>query len=319
VIPSPLGSVLSCGTEPVLVLDGGLSTELERRGHDISGRLWSAQLLLDAPEAVLEAHHAFLAAGAQILTSASYQASAEGFARAGIDGAAGDRLLRLSVELAAQARDEAGAQARVWVAGSVGPYATLLADGCEYTGEYGDDIDVGRLRRFHRRRLEVLAAAGADVLAVETVPSRLEAEALVAELDRLGHPAWLSLTTTTDAAGQVRTRRGELAADAFALAQGVDSIIAVGVNCTAPGGVEAAVRVAAQASRKPVVVYPNSGEGWDSEARAWTGSCGPGFAADRVQSWVRAGARAVGGCCRVGPEQIAELATCLAVQSTTSN
>jgi homocysteine S-methyltransferase len=298
-----------------LVLDGGLSTELERRGHDISGRLWSARLLNDAPEAVVDVHSAFLRAGAQVITTASYQATPEGFAQAGFTASDGEALLRRSVALARRARAETAELGRTpagggWIAGSAGPYGALRADGSEYTGDYGPDVDLRRLRDFHRPRLEILADAGVDVLAAETVPSLLEAEALAIELAALGRPAWLSLTTTVDAGGMVRTRRGEAAAEAFALAAGVDSIIAVGVNCTEPAGLAAAIEVAARASGKPVIAYPNSGEGWDAAARSWTGRPVPasGFGESELRAWLDAGARMIGGCCRVGPEVIAEIA-----------
>ena len=290
------------------MLDGGLSTELERRGHDLTGRLWSARLLNDAPEAVRAVHTAFLQAGADVITTAGYQATSEGFVRAGFSATEADRLLRRSVELAQQARDLAG-DGPVWVAGSVGPYGALLADGSEYTGDYGPDVDRARLQRFHRPRLELPAAAGVDVLALETVPSLLETEALAIEVAALGHPAWLSLTTTTGPDGVVRTRRGEPAAEAFAVAAEVDAIIAVGVNCTDPAGLGAAISVAAEASGKPVIAYPNSGESWDAETRSWTGtSTDAGFNRAAIQSWLDAGARMIGGCCRVGPTTISEVA-----------
>jgi homocysteine S-methyltransferase len=297
-----LAAALAAG--PV-VLDGGLSTELERAGHDLSSRLWSARLLSDAPEAVVRAHAAFLAAGAQVTTTASYQATFEGFAAAGIDRAGTVRLLRRSVELARRAADEVPG---TWVAASVGPYGALLADGSEYTGGYADDLGVAGLRAFHRPRLEVLAEAGADVLACETVPSAREAEALLAELAVLGVPAWLSLTTVTTPEGAVLTRRGEPAAEVFAAAASVAAVVAVGVNCTDPSGAGAAVPVAASCGR-PVVVYPNSGERWDAVARRWTGE--PGLSAYDVRSWRDAGARLVGGCCRVGPAQLRSVAAAL--------
>ncbi|MCE0534347.1 homocysteine S-methyltransferase [Kineosporia rhizophila] len=291
------------GGQP-LVLDGGLSTELERRGHDITGRLWSAQLLLDAPAAVVEAHRAFLDAGADIITTASYQASPEGFARAGFDAATAAELIRLSVQLAQQAIEASGRPALI--AGSVGPYGAMLANGAEYTGDYGS-VTLADLRAFHRPRLEMLAEAGVDVLAVETVPSLLEVEALLAELDRLNHPVWLSLTTDG-----VRTRRGEPAETAFSMAKSVPAVVAVGANCTDPAGVGAAVKVATDASGKAGVVYPNSGEGWDAVARAWTpAAASQGLLIGDVDGWVASGARIIGGCCRVGPEQIAAVAAAL--------
>src|SRR5687767_8848275 len=197
------------------------------------------------------------AAGAQVATTASYQATVEGFGAAGIGAADARRLIASSVTLAREGQGEG------WVAGSVGPYGAMLADGSEYTGAYVDEVGVDRLREFHGRRMEILAEAGAHVLACETVPAAAEAEALIAEADVLGVPVWLSLTTVLDGEGVVRTRRGERADGVFAMAVGVDAVIAVGVNCTDPAGVGPAI-AAATRSGKPVVAYPNSGEGWDA-------------------------------------------------------
>jgi S-methylmethionine-dependent homocysteine/selenocysteine methylase len=285
-------------TGPV-VLDGGLSTELEARGADVGSALWSARLLRDDPVAIVAAHAAFAAAGAQVATTASYQATIEGFAAAGIDAARARRLIASSVALAREGQGDG------WVAGSVGPYGAMLADGSEYTGDYAERMTVAELRAFHRPRMELLAEAGADVLACETVPAAAEAEALIAEAVVLGVPIWLSLTTVVDGGGVVRTRRGEPADDVLAMAADVDAVIAVGVNCTAPAAVGPSIEAAS--AGKPVVVYPNSGEGWDAAARRWTGS--PGVATDDLPGWIAAGARLVGGCCRVRPAHIAALAS----------
>jgi S-methylmethionine-dependent homocysteine/selenocysteine methylase len=291
-----LADALADGT---VVLDGGLSTELESRGYDVSSALWSARLLRDDPAAIVAAHAAFAAAGAQVATTASYQATVEGFAAAGIDDAEARRLITSSVALAREG------QSGGWVAGSVGPYGAMLADGSEYTGDYVADVGVAELRAFHRPRMELLAEAGADVLACETVPAAAEAEALIAEADALGVSIWLSLTTVVDGHGTVRTRRGEAAADVFAMAADVDAVIAVGVNCTDPPGVGPAIEAAARTG-KPVVVYPNSGEAWDAVGRSWAGA--PGISPVAVPGWVGAGARLVGGCCRVRPHHIAAIA-----------
>ena len=294
-----LAEALATGPVPI---DGGLSTELEARGHDVSSALWSARLLRDDPDAIVAAHAAFAAAGAQVATTASYQATFDGFAAAGIDRADTARLITSSVALARRGAPDG------WVAGSVGPYGAMLADGSEYTGGYVDAVGVRELRAFHRPRMELLAEAGADVLACETVPAAAEAEALLAEAEALGVPMWLSLTTVTGDDGVVRTRRGERAADVFAMTDGVDAVVAVGVNCTDPVGVRPAVEAAA-GSGKPVVVYPNSGETWDALGRRWTGT--PGVSPDAVPGWVEAGARLVGGCCRVRPQHIAAITAAL--------
>jgi homocysteine S-methyltransferase len=311
-----LAEALAAG--PV-VLDGGLATELERVGHDLHDRLWSARLLVQAPGEVRAAHRRYLDAGAEVVTTASYQASFEGFAAAGLDAEAVRSLLRRSVRLAREAVD---GQPGRWVAASVGPYGAMLAGGEEYTGSYAavrDDgtppdgeisqvggLGVAELAAWHRPRLEVLAEAGADVLACETVPSAAEAAALLREIARLDVPAWLSLTTVTGPDGTVRTRRGEPAEPVFALARDMPQIVALGVNCIDPAEAPRAVRLAARAGGKPVVVYPNSGETWDGAARRWRGT--PGAAADAVTAWLAQGARLVGGCCRTGPADVRAIA-----------
>ncbi|WP_231995935.1 homocysteine S-methyltransferase [Mycobacterium sp. 852002-51163_SCH5372311] len=287
--------------ESVLISDGGLATELEARGNDLADPLWSAKLLSDAPQTIVEVHAAYFRAGAMIATTASYQASFEGFAAHGIGRDDAIALLRRSVELAKAARDEVGT-AGLLVAASVGPYGAALADGSEYRGRYG--LSVAELTRWHRPRLEVLAAAGADVLALETVPDVDEAEALVDLVRSLGVPAWLSYTIDGN-----QTRAGQPLSDAFAVAAGVPEIVAVGVNCCSPDDVLPAIHAAG--TGKPVIVYPNSGEGWDG--RTWTGP--RRFTAELANQWILAGARIVGGCCRVGPADIAELASRLSPKS----
>ncbi|WP_406472283.1 homocysteine S-methyltransferase [Streptomyces sp. NBC_01615] len=297
-----LADALSAG--PV-VLDGGMSNQLESAGHDLSDELWSARLLAERPEAIVEAHLAYFEAGADVAITSSYQATFEGFAKRGIPHERAAELLGLSVELAREAARRAhtkGVSRPLWVAASVGPYGAMLADGSEYRGRYG--LSVAELERFHRPRLEVLAAAAPDVLALETVPDADEARALLRGVRGLGVPAWLSYSVAGD-----RTRAGQPLEEAFALAADADEIIAVGVNCCAPEDVDAAIATAARVAGKPVVVYPNSGEAWDAEARAWTGRST--FAAEQVAGWERAGARLVGGCCRVGPGAIAGISEAL--------
>lgn len=289
-----MGSLRQALAAGVVLLDGGLATQLERRGYDLATPLWSARLLTDDPDAVLEVHRAYFAAGAQVATTASYQASIDALTARGDDPAL---VLRRSAQLATRARDEHGCG---WVAGSVGPYGATLADGSEYHGEYG--LSVAALRRFHRPRLQLLAGSGVDVLAIETIPCLAEVEALLRELELLDFPAWLSLTC----AGE-RTRAGEPAAEAFAMAADCAPIFAAGANCIAPEGAERIVRLAAAVSGKPAVVYPNSGEVWDAAAHTWTGPASIDALPD-ARAWAAAGARLVGGCCRVGPTTIARFA-----------
>ena len=280
------------------VLDGGLATELERRGHDLSDELWSARLLLDNPAEIAAAHETFFRAGAVVATTATYQASFDGFAAHGVDRDEAARLMRRAIDLAITARDAVATDGLPrWVAASAGPYGAALADGSEYRGRYGMTVD--ELVDWHAPRLDVLCATDADVLALETVPDADEAVALIRAMAGRTKPAWLTYTIDGD-----RTRAGQPLADAFAVVADAPEIVAVGVNCCAPGDVEHAIAVASDVTGKPVIAYPNSGEGWVN--RHWDGSSA--FDAGQAARWVEAGATAVGGCCRVTPDDIAALA-----------
>ncbi|MFC9701886.1 homocysteine S-methyltransferase [Streptomyces sp. NPDC056943] len=296
----PVRTLAEALGEGTLVLDGGLSNQLEAQGCDLSDALWSARLLADGPEQIEAAHTAYVRAGARVVTTASYQATFEGFARRGLSRAETARLLARSVELARTAAERVGEG--VWVAASVGPYGAMLADGSEYRGRYG--LSVRELERFHRPRVEVLAAAGPDVLALETVPDVDEAEALLRAVDACGVPVWLSYTVEGG-----RTRAGQELAEAFAVVAGNDQVVAVGINCCDPAEAGAAVELAVAVTGKPAVVYPNSGEQWDAAGRGWRG--GVTFDPSRAAVWAGAGAGLIGGCCRVGPPGIAALARVL--------
>ena len=304
--PDPLAPLLAGGG--VVVIDGGLATELEHAGHHLGDDLWSARLLADEPEAIVAAHLAYYRAGARVAITASYQATFEGFAARGLDHDEAAALLRRSVTLAAEARARYRAELApadagpLLVAASVGPYGAWLADGAEYRGRYG--LDRRALRDFHRGRLEVLWSAGPDLLACETIPDVVEVRALADVLDEAAAPAWLALSCADGG----HLRDGTPVEEAAAIADATRGFVAVGVNCTAPEHVEELITRIAAVTAKPVVVYPNSGEGWETATGRWLPATGPDVDVATAGRWVAAGARLVGGCCRVGPGQISELA-----------
>ena len=295
---------------PALVLDGAMATELERRGCDLDDPLWSARVLLEAPEKIRQVHADYFAAGADCAISASYQATFQGFAQRGLGPDAAADLMRRSVRLACEARDAFWAEAanrtgrpRPLVAASVGPYGAMLHDGAEYRGDYGLSVDA--LMAFHRPRLAVLSSAGADLLACETIPCLAEAVALARLLDELPEVwAWVSFSARDDA----RTCHGEPLAECAALLGAHPRIVAIGVNCTAPQHIPGLVRAISAATTKPVLAYPNSGEVYDAATGGWRGATERAVFGAQAQAWHAAGARLIGGCCRTGPEQIAEVA-----------
>jgi homocysteine S-methyltransferase len=293
--------------KPVLVLDGALATELERRGADLNDPPWSARVLLESPAMIRAVHLNYLRAGADIVTTASYQATFEGFARRGLDAAQSAALLQTSVRLALEARDEFLAEHpdadRPLVAASVGPYGAYLADGSEYRGDYA--LDESALMDFHRPRLAALLAAGPDLLAFETVPCLREARAVARLLAEFpGATAWISFSARDGA----HTCDGEPVSECAALLDAFPQVTAVGSNCTAPRFIPKLIRELRRGTAKPIVVYPNSGETYDASDKTWHGVTDCEAFGVQARAWYEAGARVIGGCCRTTPEHVGAVA-----------
>jgi homocysteine S-methyltransferase len=288
------------------VLDGGLASELEYLGARIDGPLWSAHVLEDAPEKIVAVHRAYIEAGADCIETASYQVSRMGYAEIGLGPEQADAALLRSVVLARQAADAFPGR-QIVIAASLGPYGAALHNGAEYHGNYA--LTHAELVEFHRQRIEVLAgASGAnrpDLLAFETLPSLQEAQAIGEALAAFpGLAAWFSFTCR-DAE---LVAHGERLSDCAAAVARFPQTIAIGVNCTAPQFISSLVRELRGATSLPVLVYPNSGEGWDAVRRCWTGNSDPAAYGALAREWFAAGAHMVGGCCRTRPRHIRQVA-----------
>ncbi len=292
----------------VHVLDGGMATELEHLGANIDGPLWSAHVLENAPEKIVAVHRAYIEAGAQCVETASYQVSRMGYVEFGLAPERADAALLDAVKLARSAAQEFAGR-RVLVAASLGPYGAALHNGAEYHGNYG--VGFGELVEFHCQRIRVLAESGEsgpDLLAFETVPALEEAEAIgeaLAPYPELA--AWFSFTCKD----KQRAAHGELLVDCAKTVLQFPQTVAIGVNCTHPTLIPALIGELRRASDKPIVVYPNSGEGWDAAARRWTGVGDPISFGSQAAEWFAAGAQIVGGCCRTRPAHIREVAQSL--------
>jgi homocysteine S-methyltransferase len=285
-----------------VVLDGGLATELERRGKDLRDPLWSARVLVEDPDAIRDVHRSYFDAGADVAISSSYQATFEGLARRGFDGPRASALMRKSVELARQAADGRGL-----VAASVGPYGAMLGNGAEYTGDYDRGED--ELVEFHVPRMEALAEAEPDLFAVETIPSIVEASALARALEKVPEvPAWVSFSCRDGN----HICDGTPVAEAVGAVSGSPSVIAIGINCTPPLHAESLVETVSATTDEPVVCYPNRGSFWDPMRKTWTDPPRQDARSPlRPLDWKRAGASLIGGCCGTTPEDIAAAAQAL--------
>lgn len=306
----PIAEVLA--KKPVVVLDGALATELEARGLDLSSALWSAKALQETPDVIYQVHLDYFRSGADVAITSSYQATPLGLQKhLGMNPEQSQQLIQKSVELAQRARDTAikedqeksssNTARKLLVAGSVGPYGAYLADGSEYRGDYS--IPDEEMKAFHRPRIQALVDAGVDILACETIPSFAETKALV-ELLQTDFPstsAWLSYTVRDSH----HLSDGTSLAEVTAITNASDQVVAVGVNCVPEADVSAILDHMSTLTDKPLVAYPNSGEQWDAEARAWSGQRSGGQEhAHVVAEWRSKGARLIGGCCRTGPKDI---------------
>ncbi|MCD7035403.1 homocysteine S-methyltransferase [Metabacillus sp. GX 13764] len=292
----------------VLILDGALATELEKHGCSLDDPLWSAKVLLENPDVIYRVHKDYFEAGADCAITASYQATEEGFLKKGIGREEAISLIKKTVELAKEARDEVWRKSdserpKPLVAGSVGPYGAYLADGSEYTGDY--DVTRETLISFHRSRIQALIEAGADVLAFETIPSFQEAEVLLSLLEDFPDMyAWLSFSLKN---GQQISDGTELAKCAEAFGKHVQ-IASIGVNCAPADAAAKAIQLLGKHTQKPLIIYPNSGESYDATTKTWDGNSSCAEISGQSASWFEAGARLIGGCCRTNSDQIKQLA-----------
>ncbi|XP_020236609.1 homocysteine S-methyltransferase 3 isoform X2 [Cajanus cajan] len=306
------------------VIDGGFATELERHGADLNDQLWSAKCLVSSPHLVRRVHLDYLDAGANIILTASYQATIQGFEAKGFSREEGETMLRRSVEIAREAREiyydrctkdssdfmgnESYRTRPILIAASVGSYGAYLADGSEYVGDYGDAVTVQTLKDFHRERVKILVDAGADLIAFETIPNKLEAKAYAELLEEEGieTPAWFSFSCKDES----NVVSGDSIFECASIADSCRQVVAVGVNCTAPRFVHGLISSITKATSKPVLVYPNSGETYIAESNQWVKSSG--LAEDDfvpyIGKWRDAGASLFGGCCRTTPNTIRGIA-----------
>jgi len=292
--------------QSVMVIDGGLATALEARGCDLDDELWSARVLLEAPDEIRRVHLEFLAAGADCLVTSTYQASFPGLCKRGLDEDKSVELLTLSVRLALEAREEfwskeenRAGRMRALVAASVGPYGAFLADGSEYTGDYGISDD--DLYEFHHSRWQVLAESDADLLACETIPSRAEVGVLLQLLEETPDRwAWLSFSCRDER----HLCDGTSFVEVVRACDDHPRIAAVGVNCTSPRFISALITEASGATKKPIIVYPNSGERFIAHDHSWADAPDPIDWGEQALEWKGLGAACIGGCCRVGPREI---------------
>lgn len=291
-----------------VVIDGAMSTALEKAGCDLNDKLWSARVLIEEPAKIRQVHYDYFEAGANVAITASYQATEAGFRERGIDSEAAYDLIAQSVTLAKQARTDSLARnpdkdpKSLLVAGAVGPYGAYLANGAEYTGDYR--LSDSEYRAFHRLRMKALVEAGADFLAVETQAKLDEVKVILEMMEEFDIAAWVTFTLK-DSGHIADGTPIEQAAEVCGNHPLVD---AFGINCVKREMVFDALKRISSVTDKPMIVYPNSGETYDPTTKTWHHPVsGPGWE-NFISKWKSMGAVCLGGCCRTLPSDIVQIA-----------
>jgi homocysteine S-methyltransferase len=293
-----------------LLIDGGLSNELENQGCNLNQKLWSAKMLETNPEAIIKAHLAYLNAGAQCIITSSYQASIPGFMGIGYDRTTAETFIMKSVELAEEAikrfMNSESTATKPFIAASIGPYGACLADGSEYHGNYG--VSDEKLREFHLSRIRILDSSNADFFACETIPSFQEAKVLAEILKESNKSAWMSFSCKDEHHLNDGTDIEECT-EFFAKHP---KVFAIGINCTAPKYISGLITsIKKRSGLKKIIVYPNSGEVYNAESKSWMGLADPNLFAVMAKEWLELGSDIIGGCCRIGPEHIKSISKIL--------
>ena len=294
---------------PFIILDGGFATELEKKGYNLNGRLWSAKIISEAPGAVRDVHLSYLEAGADCIISSSYQATVPGFISAGYSRKEAAGLIGRSVELAHEAieiflgsKPSMENRPAPFVAASAGCYGAYLADGSEYRGDY--HLEIEDYKSFHRERVDILAGAGAEIIAFETFPSMEEAAAVAELMDDYNDIRYWIVFTVKDS---VSTSHGDNFKDCIKLLHGRKNIIAAGINCSPPELISPVLDTLDAELKKNFAVYPNSGEHFYTDCSCWEDDPSASDYYTLTGEWYSRGAKLIGGCCRTGPSDIAKI------------
>jgi S-methylmethionine-dependent homocysteine/selenocysteine methylase len=289
----------------VLVLDGATGTELQRRGVDTALPLWSARALIEAPAVLRAIHAAYVAAGADIITTNTFRTHRRTLTRAGI-GARARELTALAVQIA---REAAQADRTVFVAGSMSPLEDCYAP---HRVPPNADLQVE-----HAEMAQQLAEAGCDVLLVETMNTIREAVIAAQCATATGLPVCVSFVVgpggrppdQIDPIGQdepLTLLSSESLAEAVAALRLIDPAVIM-INCVPLAFCDRALAELRALCSGSIGLYANVGHADDAVGWTLTDDVQPAAYAQHARRWCDQGAIIVGGCCGTTPEYITAL------------
>ena len=284
-----------------VILDGAIGTEILRRNVT-----WADHQLASRPEFVRSIHEDYIRAGADVISTNSFQLCRRALYNHFRDGAhrrqigatdlddRADKLLAASVRLAIEAREHAAAARPVAVAAAITTLEWCFRPDLAPTAE--------QAKREYREIFQVVQDAGADLVLLETLNSISEARAALEVAKSLGLPCWTSFVC--DESGRLFT--GETMAEMVAALEslGVDAIL---LNCAPPGDINAGLKQLLPHAHVPTGAYPHIGR-FDPPEWLFTDEYPPARYLQVASTWKQMGARILGGCCGTTPDHIAALA-----------
>lgn len=277
----------------VLILDGGIGTEIRRRSGLPGSSDLAVTQMIKSPGLIRELHEDYIKAGADIITANTYDCNRPALEQVGIEPSRVAHITAMAVELAREARDGAGHEREVCIAGSLGPL------GSDYDPDDVPPLDV--CLSVYREQVEAMASSGVDFILVETAARVRSARAGVKAAVEMGLTVWASLIA--DSKGRVKSGEPWGEAVEVLLSDGASAVL---INCTQPEDLSLAMKELAQQSAVPVGAYAQcaryKGFGWE-----FGPSMSPQRYLDYARQWVDAGARIIGGCCGTTPEHIRAL------------
>ena len=279
----------------IKLLDGSLSYPLENKGINLNTRLWTAQVLIDDPHILSEIHSKYVKCGVDYISTSSYQLSHDALLQLGYRKKEINKIFKRSVDLAVKAVEKK----EIEIVGSFGPFGSLLADGSEYTGKYKyDDLII---KNYHKNNFEVINNQKLDIILYETIPSLKEIKIISDVIKYSQKKFWISMTCNKN----LKLRDNSSLKEACKILSEMDNISVIGVNCVDPLITSDIIKKLKDYSSKKILVYPNSGEKYNSYTKKWDGESS--INNELIKDWISLSPDIIGGCCRVGYDKISKM------------
>ena len=280
----------------IKLLDGSLSYPLEKKGYNLNKKLWTGDALINKPNAIKKVHKDYLDAGADFISTSTYQMSYKVLKEMGYDINDIKGIFKRSVNLVEQAIAETNTKREIKIVGSYGPYGASLADGSEFTGKYNTSDKI--IMDYHQENMNIIKDLDIDIILYETIPCLREIEILSKLVEEYEKEVWVSFTCNKD----LEFRDGSSIIKACKILSSKKNISTIGMNCFSPLLAKEALKKLKENSSKKILIYPNSGEIYNNKDKDWYGE--NFFDYSMIKKWLALSPDIIGGCCRVGPDEI---------------